>query len=154
MTVLTLVSAEPSDLEKINSLMVASKAHWGYDEAFMKKFREQDAHDAESFAGSILRLAYCGNELIGFFGFIGHENEIELDSFFIHPRYIGKGYGRKLWQHCLATMRELGYNSFFILTDPYATGFYSNMGCVEIAREPSTTAPGRFDSTYRYTARS
>ena len=38
------------------------------------------------------------SSIIGVFSFVKSENETELEYFYIDPRYIGKGYGKKMWE--------------------------------------------------------
>ena len=73
------------------------------------------------------------NRDIGFYSFaINKENELELDYFFLHPDYIGKGFGRKMWSECIKTAKDYKKSYFIVWADPNAEGFYEKMNCKRI----------------------
>jgi GNAT superfamily N-acetyltransferase len=42
--------------------------------------------------------------------------------------YIGKGYGKTLWNHAFEECKKLGVKEFTIITSPDARGFYLGLG--------------------------
>ena len=83
------------------------------------------------------------NGVVGFYGILMNEGEIELEYFFIHPRYIRKGYGKLLWQHVIETARSLNIKEFEIVTSPEAIGFYTKLGATKIGEVESLVKVGR-----------
>ena len=61
----------------------------------------------------------------------------------VEPGVIGRGVGRRLFEHAVATARELGFKRFTIDSDPDAEPFYLAMGAVRIGTTPSGSIPGR-----------
>ena len=155
---LKLVCAKPVDLKMINELMRSSKAHWGYDPAFMQKFMSLFQMTASYLDKNITKLLYdkqssikAEQGLIGFFSLsFDSNNELELDNFFISPDYIGHGFGKILWQYVLIEVRHLKKSEFILWSDPGAEGFYEKMGCQKIGTKPSPMMPNRHPVIFKY----
>lgn len=56
------------------------------------------------------------------FGF-NADGLFELDNFFLHPNFIGKGIGRMLWHACCQEAKNQGKKEFIIWSDPNAEKF-------------------------------
>lgn len=139
------------DLVILNNLMHLSKGHWGYDEAFMAKFMKNFSLTQSTLLEKRTFIASFHEKDIGFYNFIhNNDGQTELENFFIHPDFMGKGMGRTMWIHCLETARKEGASSFVIWADPHADGFYTTMGCTKIGKRPSIMMPNRFPSLFRY----
>ncbi|MCM1991519.1 GNAT family N-acetyltransferase [Oceanirhabdus seepicola] len=69
--------------------------------------------------------------IIGFYSILINENEASLEYFYIEPKYIGKGYGRILWNHMVQNCKNLGIKEIEIVTSPEAKVFYMKMGAVQ-----------------------
>ena len=150
-----LVPATKLDIGEVNTIMKDSKAYWGYDENFMKKFMDIFQVTEDYLDSSITKILYkvCGDgEIpIGFFSISYATGEgVELDNFFITPEQIGKGYGKKLWDHMLETMKPLKASTFTLWSDPGAEGFYRKMSCIKIGNKESPMLPGRKPAIYQY----
>ena len=72
-----------------------------------------------------------------------HTPLIELDSLFVVPDVIGRGYGRLLMEHAVATALALGDETMLIQADPHAEGFYRACGAELVGHTPSTSIAGR-----------
>jgi GNAT superfamily N-acetyltransferase len=141
--------ARPDEAEHLTALGLRSKAHWGYDAAFMAAcvpvltvhpermttpgdhiFVAEDAHRSV--------VGFAALRLDG-----GDSHDAELTDLFVEPSAIGRGYGRRLWQHTMAVARSLGVQQVRIESDPFAEQFYLRQGAVKIGEAPSTAIPGR-----------
>lgn len=142
--------AQQTDLEAINQLLRLSKVFWGYDENFMDQFMQKFGVTAQFLQNSITELLYIDDKLAGFYSFTDKDNEFELDNFFLHPNFIGKGVGRKLWQACCNAAKAQGKSEFIIWSDPNAEPFYLAMGCVKIGTKKSPMMPNRHPSILKY----
>lgn len=147
---LTSVPATLNDLQRLNALMRSSKKHWGYDNAFLDKFMSIFRITENCLKKSVTKLSFLDEKLIGFYSFIKHENLLELDMFFLDPHYIGRGYGKKMWEFSLKTMQNMGFQSFFLIADPYANSFYEKMGCFKIGNKDSEMGKNRKNSIYLF----
>lgn len=147
-----LTEATNNDINQINNLLRQSKAHWGYDEIFLDKFIEKFGITSAYLQSHSIRLLLVDAVLAGFYNFSLHENgELELDNFFLHPDYMGKGWGKKLWELCCEDAKKLGKTEFIIWSEPNAEKFYQRMGCIKIGERKSPMMPDRHPPIMKYT---
>lgn len=139
-------SAVPSDLPQINTLLRASKGHWGYSESFLDSFMEKWGVKNDYLDKNEILLLEDPS-LVAFYAF--NQNGPELDLFFIHPAHIGTGLGRILWQDALQYAADKGWPQFHFISDPHAEPFYHHMGATTVKMYESF--PGRFVPYMHYT---
>ena len=137
--------AKIDDLDSINNLLRLSKSYWGYDEEFINKFMKKLCLTAEHLKETTTLIFYVDGKMAGFYGFlIDKDGTLELENLFLHPDYIGKNIGRKLWETCCDTAKSMGKSEFIIWSDPNAENFYIKMGCKKIGERKSPIMPGRY----------
>ena len=137
--------AQDQDLISLNEKLRLSKAYWGYDQIFMDAFMEKFALSEKYLQNNIVYVMSQSTNNIGFFSFVFHEDHsLELDHFFVSPDYIGRGFGRKMWNACCDVAQELDVEEFILWADPEAEGFYSKMGCTKIGVKESPLMPNRY----------
>ena len=124
--------AEEKDIDELNRIAYESEAYWGYDPEFMEKFKIIYRITEDYIRTNPTFVLAKGNCIIGFYSLLINDEEIELEFFYILPRYIGKGYGKKMWEHLIGYCKEVGIKSFCFVTSPQAKGFYEKMGAVKI----------------------
>jgi len=125
-------NAKPGEGARLSALCVRSKAHWGYDAAFMRKCAAALlVSEAEIAAGRV--LVAC-----------------DLDVLFVDPPAIGSGAGRALFDAAAALARRFGARRLTILADPNAAAFYERMGARFLRNAPSDAIPGRTLPLYEY----
>jgi N-acetylglutamate synthase-like GNAT family acetyltransferase len=143
--------ATQQNLEFLNDIMQCSKAYWGYDADFMKTFIKNFGLTSDYIDQKNTFVASSDNGTIGFYSFsITSDNQLELDNFFLHPNYIGKGFGREMWNYCTAMAKNYNVPSFVLWSDPNAEKFYQRMGCIKIGERQSPMMPNRYPSIFRY----
>jgi GNAT superfamily N-acetyltransferase len=144
---LTVRGARLGEAAELTALCMRSKAHWGYDAAFMRLSREAlDLSEADIASGRVL-VAERGGLL---FGMARVEPDGELGLMFVDPRAINRGVGRALFERAAALARRLGARHMAILADPNAAPFYERMGARRIGEAPSDAIPGRTLPLYEY----
>jgi len=74
-----------------------------------------------------------------------------LEYLFIEPRYIGKGYGRLLWDHLAENCKSFGIKEFKLVTSPQAKEFYIKMGAIPFGEVESLLKKGRIIPQLIYT---
>jgi GNAT superfamily N-acetyltransferase len=135
--------ARADEASVLTDLALRSKAHWGYDAEFIESCRDELALRE----GEILRrrttVADRDGGVVGFTTLDADPPQGVLGMMFVEPGVIGQGIGRLLFQHTVATGRDLGFRQLTIDADPHAEPFYRAMGAVPVGRVPSGSIPGR-----------
>jgi len=135
--------ADTSHCERLNRIAVNSEAFWGYDSDFMESFkalyniREEFIRDNETY------VIEENESIIGFYSILMDNKEASLEYFYIEPKYIGKGYGRTLWNHLVNKCRNNNINEIVLVTSPQAKDFYIKMGAVQTGEVESIVMEGR-----------
>lgn len=124
----TIVSASPKDTKLLASLEIRSESYWGYSSDFMDKFKKIYLITEEFILNNPTYILKDDEKIIGFYGLLLNDDEVSLEYLFIEPMYIGKGYGKMLWNHALEECKKLGIREFTIITSPDARGFYLRLG--------------------------
>jgi len=136
-------AALPSEARALTALAIRSKAHWGYDAAFM----ERAAHDLEItpelVEGAAVFIAENGTDVLGFYVLASADGVPMLRDLWVEPAAIGSGVGTRLWAHMLEQARRLGYRTVRIQSEPNAERFYVKMGAHRIGFVESTVVKDR-----------
>ncbi|MFB4424505.1 GNAT family N-acetyltransferase [Streptomyces sp. QL37] len=133
----------PGEAAALTGLALRSKAHWGYDEAFMAACRDELTVRPGDTAGGRAVVAEEDGRVLGFTTLAGEPPEGALAMMFVEPDTIGRGVGRLLFDHTTARARRMGFVRLTIDADPNAEPFYTAMGAVRIGATPSGSIPGR-----------
>lgn len=133
-----------ADLAALSALALRSKAHWGYDAAFLGACRAELTLTPETLQTHDVWMVEAQRQPIGFYslGDLGGA-EADLVHLFVAPEAIGTGVGQALWAHAVARARAQGYASLRIESDPYAEAFYRKMGAERVGWSTSSVQPGR-----------
>jgi len=135
----------------LSALCVRSKAHWGYDAAFMKMSAAALAVGEDDIAaGRVLVATDAGGRALGMACVLPDGETADLDALFVDPPAIGSGAGRALFDASVALARRLGGRRMTILADPHAAPFYERMGARFLRNAPSDAIPGRTLPLYEF----
>ena len=137
--------AHPDDAPAITRLMLRSKRHWGYSEAFMaatSPAMSLEPEDLERPTDRVEVLEMEG-ELLGLFRLRRHTELAFLEDLFVDPAAMGRGYGRMLFERAAEVGRDWGLGVMEFESDPYAESFYRHLGAERVSMSPSTLVPGR-----------
>ncbi|WP_406073645.1 GNAT family N-acetyltransferase [Streptomyces virginiae] len=133
-------AARPAEAEDLTGLVMRSKAHWGYDAAFLAACAPELRIRAGDVTARRVVVAENGRgEVVGVASLEGTPPRAELGLLFVEPSAVGQGVGRLLYRDVLRRAVELGVRRLVIDSDPHATGFYRAMGAVPVA-EPAASA--------------
>ena len=135
--------ARPEEAAAISELALRSKAHWGYDEAFLAACRDDLTIDPAWCDGVRLVVAETDGELLGYCRVAGLPPVGELAGLFVSPAGIGQGLGGRLLRHAVDLAHRLGMHTLTIDSDPDAEPFYRHSGAVRVGETPSTVRPDR-----------
>lgn len=127
--------AQESDAAELTRIAHEAKRHWGYPERWIELWRDDLTLDPEFIAGNEVYVAEEGGEALGCYslvtGVAGSPNWT-LEHFWIRPAAMGKGLGRRLFEHARAVAAEAGASVLEIDADPNAEAFYLRMGAVRV----------------------
>jgi GNAT superfamily N-acetyltransferase len=143
--------ARPGEAAGLTALCLRSKAHWGYDAAFMRLCVPALTVSEQTIAaGRVLVATGDDGGAIGTASVLPDGQEAELGQMFVDPTAISTGAGRALFDEAVRLARRLGYRRMAILADPNAAPFYERMGAHFVRQAPSDAIPGRTLPVYQY----
>ena len=135
--------ARATEAELLSALALRSKAHWGYDAAFLEACKDELTLDEGEVADRRTHVADRAGHVLGFTTLEGEPPTGVLGMMFVEPQAIGQGVGRLLFEHTVAAARELGFARITLDADPHAEPFYRAVGAVRAGSAPSGSLPGR-----------
>jgi GNAT superfamily N-acetyltransferase len=151
MTGMVVRLAKPGESQSLTDLCMRSKAHWGYDAAFMKlSAAALSVSEDDILTGRVLVGVDDASRVIGMACVLTEGDVSDLDALFIDPPAIGSGAGRALFDAAVTLARKEGAHRMTILADPNAAAFYERMGARFLRNAPSDAIPGRTLPFYEY----
>nr|WP_306267995.1 GNAT family N-acetyltransferase [Pararhizobium sp. IMCC3301] len=139
-----------AECEALFDLCLRSKAHWGYDDAFLAACREELTVTGAMMQSSAMAVAECDGVVYGLVQLDLTPSEAVLEKIFVVPEAIGTGIGKALFRWAVMAAKDTGAGSFTIDSDPNAVAFYRHMGAVLIGSSPSGSIAGRLLPKLRY----
>ncbi len=133
----------PTELDALSALQMRSKAHWGYDAAFMAACEHELTLTSEKLAGTAVAVGEPDGQVAGIAQVGPRAEDADLMALFIDPPFMGAGLGRELFHWCVSTAQRMSRTRLLIDSDPGAEAFYLHMGAQRIGRAPSGSIPGR-----------
>ena len=154
-TQFTIRPARKREAPFLTELCIRSKAHWGYDAAFMAAAAPAlRISESEIGSGAILVAIACGDTLAcGVVGLapLPRPHWCEISHLFVAPERFGHGAGRALFDAAAALAAERGARYLSILADPNAVAFYEKLGARRCGEAPSDVIPNRMLPLYEFT---
>ncbi|MFD5624266.1 GNAT family N-acetyltransferase [Streptomyces yangpuensis] len=136
-------AARAAEAEALTGLVMRSKAHWGYDAAFLAGCApELRIRPDEVTARRIVVAEDPQGAVLGVASLEGAAPLATLGLLFVEPAAIGTGVGRLLYRDVLRRAVEQGVRRLVIDSDPHAAGFYRAMGAVAVPAAGQVGAPG------------
>src|SRR5438552_828188 len=76
----------------------------------------------------VVKVLYDG-QLIGFYAlkFDNASQCYEIDHLWLLPEFMGKGFGKQIFEHILKMLAVKGQRKAILESDPNAAGFYKKM---------------------------
>jgi predicted N-acetyltransferase YhbS len=139
-------AARACEAEALSALCRRSKAHWGYDAAFLRLSESAlTISRAMIERGDVLVADNASGALVGVASIapLDAQGEFDLVHFFVEPAAFGTGVGRELFAAAATLATSKGARCLMILSDPNAESFYARMGAMKIGDAPSDAIPGR-----------
>ena len=134
--------ARPDEAALLTALSHRSKASWGYPPELMERFvRDLEITPGEIRDGDVWVVEVAGT-CVGVCRLtIGDVAVVE--DLWIEPSAMGRGHGRRLWEHAVERARSAGASAIELDADPNAVTFYERMGARVVGETPSTAVAGR-----------
>jgi GNAT superfamily N-acetyltransferase len=141
-----LVRADPALAGALSELARRSKGHWPYPAAWLEAWRAELTFTPQWIREHEVCAAMLEGEPVGVYALAGDGAVLELEHFWVCPRRMGRGVGRRLLEHAADRARARGAEAIEIDSDPYAEAFYRRLGARAVGRTPAPMpgAPDRF----------
>jgi GNAT superfamily N-acetyltransferase len=125
MTEPRLRPAAGDDHERLRELTFESKAHWGYDRDFVRRWAEglDFESDCERWVADLDGAIVAWASLVP-----PADGVAVLDDLWVDPAWIGRGLGSRLFRLVADRARELGAERLEFGAEPNAVGFYEKLG--------------------------
>jgi len=136
--------ARADEAHALTDLAMRSKAHWGYDAAFMAKAAPVLTVTPEMISAGRVIVLEDPAGVAGLYA-LSYEDDgtAEFDLLFVDPARIGAKYGARLFEHAVETARAAGAARLIVESDPNAAGFYERMGMEPAGERASPVDPVR-----------
>lgn len=123
--VVTVRAARAADEERLRELTFESKAHWGYDRDFVRRWA-----DSLAFPGEYDRwVAEQDGEIVAWAALVPPADGVAvLEDLWVDPAALGGGLGTQLFRVAADRARELGAGRLEWGAEPNAVGFYEKLG--------------------------
>lgn len=133
-----ICKARKGDSTLLSELAFRSKGYWPYEKEALNSYRSELEVFEEDIATGSVYIAIDNEHTVGFYVLSSDLKKPRLYFMFVEPKYIGKGYGKSLWQHAIFEAKSRGWTSLCFYADAYASEkFYKHQGCEVIGERDS-----------------
>jgi len=124
--------------------MLAAKAHWGYDPAWVRAWVDGGAFSPGGAPGAEVLVAEQSSEVVGWAQLVLRPADGVgwLEDLWIAPAAMHAGIGTALFRRCVRRCRELGLPCLEWEADPHSVAFYERLGGRHV-RDGATDVWGR-----------
>ena len=129
--------ADVNELNTLSELVYNSEKSLGFDENYMRIFKDKYNVNKEFLENSYSYCMFDKERLVGFFALQNNNKIFELEFFYIKSDFIGKGYGKIMFEFLIEKCKELNIKEFYLVTSPESMKFYKKLGAVEIGETKS-----------------
>ena len=119
---------------ELTAVAFKAKATWGYPAAWLDRWADVLTVTPGFIARNPTYVAYVGARIAGFYSMSVSGRRASLEHFWVHPRFIGRGVGRRMFMHFESRALGAGAVRAEIESDPHAEGFYVRMGATTYSR--------------------
>ena len=131
------------EIQYLSDLCLRSKAHWGYDTAFIEACRVPLTLRAKDVETSLVMVAEVDGSIAGLVQLRVEGEDGELEKLFIEPGFIGQGIGDALLRYALDAARQAGAQRIGLDADPFAEPFYRKYDARKVGDSMSEVDPDR-----------
>ena len=134
----TIRPADASEAFLLTALAQAGKRHWGYPDEWFDVWRDQLTITPAYITDNLVRCGYTDDDrVVGFYALEAEDIAFRLAHLWLTSLIIGRGVGRRLFDHAAQTASDLGAHELRIDADPNAEGFYLHLGAERVGESVS-----------------
>jgi GNAT superfamily N-acetyltransferase len=119
---------DADDCERLREIAIAAKSHWGYDLERVKEWAAMGDFSPAGLGQKHVYVAAVDGTPVGWASAIDQADAWWLDDLWVMPDWMGKGVGRRLFNHAAEQGRAAGARRMEWEAEPNALGFYERMG--------------------------
>lgn len=143
MTPPTIRAARADEAEHLTALAMRSKAHWGYDQAFLQQCRAELTVQPNWCDEGLVFVAERNGETVGYYYADMNWAKTEVEHLFVEAGAMGQGIGGSLVQHLISRSEVAGAAQIVVESDPQAEPFYRSMDFGPFGDAESKSIKGR-----------
>lgn len=129
-----------SQAGELRDLIVRSMGHWDHPPGYLVEAGQLMSLSAEDLRRDEAWVTLVDGAVAGFYRLSRADDRCEIEEFHLEPPMIGRGIGRRMFQHAAERARATGARWLVWSTDGNALGFYLRMGGEVTGTEPSGIA--------------
>src|SRR5947207_398162 len=116
---ITIRPADATEAILLTALAQEGKRHWGYPDEWLDVWRDELTITPAYITDNLVR---CGciddGRVVGFYALEAEDIGFRLAHLWLAPSFIGRGVGRRLFDHAAQTASDLGAHELRIDADP------------------------------------
>lgn len=125
---IAFIESSVDDIDELNNIAFLSESYWGHDKNMMDIFKKEYSLTQEYLKDNKVFKMVLGGNIIGFYAFNMTQEIPELEYFYLKPEYIGKGYGRILWNEVIKFCKNNKIETFVFVAGSEVKNYYLKMG--------------------------
>jgi GNAT superfamily N-acetyltransferase len=144
--VIEIVRAPAELAQSLTDIALAAKRHWRYPERWIEIWTPVLTLTPAYVTANPTYAVVDAGVVVGFYALLVSpaSRRVQLDHLWVGPAWIGRGLGRRLFEHAVAEATALGGLVLDIEAEPFAAPFYCHMGA-----RPSGERQGEVDGQPR-----
>lgn len=127
-----VLPAGTADIAALKSIALAAKAHWGYPQTWLDAWAQSDIVTADMLMRDAVFVAHVDDWPVAWYRLCIEGDLAMLEDLWVLPASMGRGLGRRLFQHAVEQAKQRGSARIELDADPNAQAFYEHMGCWKI----------------------
>ena len=132
--------ALPSEADAARDLILRSMGHWDHPPGYLEEAAGLSSLSAEDLRRDDAWMVLVDGAVAGFYRLSRARESAEIEEFHLEPSVIGRGIGRRMFDHAAERARAAGARWLVWSTDANSLGFYLRMGGEITGTEPSGIA--------------
>lgn len=117
-----------AELPQLRAIAIESKAYWPYGPDFIDRFAAVMLRREDYFQTHEVWVADDQRAAVGIYSLIHGDQLSLLDDLWLRPAHIGRGFGRRLFEHARRQAGLAGSSRMEWEAEPHARSFYARMG--------------------------